>query len=66
MSSTNASYKLAYFNGKGLAELSRTLLAATETPFEDFRYPFSIVEGKYIKPEFEADKASMPMGQVPV
>jgi hypothetical protein len=62
----SASYKLAYFNGKGLAEMSRLLLSATGTPFEDFRYPFQIIDGKYIKPEFEAVKSTMPMGQVPV
>lgn len=62
----SATFKLAYFNGKGLAETSRLLLAATETPFEDFRYPIAVVEGKYIKEEFEAAKASFPMGQVPL
>jgi hypothetical protein len=62
----SASYKLAYFNGKGLAEVSRLLLAATSTSYEDFRYPFQVIDGKYIKPEFDADKATLPMGQVPV
>lgn len=63
-----ASFKITYFNGKGLAEGSRLLLSATETPFEDHRYPFEVVDGKYIKKEFEADKAAgvFPMGQVPL
>ena len=64
--SSDSPLKLAYFNGKGLAETSRLLFAATETPFEDFRYPISVIDGKYIRDEFTADKHTFPMGQVPV
>lgn len=62
----SVNYHLAYFNGKGLAEVSRLVFAATETPFEDFRYPFQIIDGNYIKPEFDSIKDTLPMGQVPL
>jgi glutathione S-transferase len=31
------SYKIVYFDGRGRAELSRLILAASGTPFEDVR-----------------------------
>ena len=34
--------KLNYFNGKGIAETSRMLLAAAGVEYEDFRYPLTI------------------------
>ena len=34
--------KLVYFNGRGLAEISRILLAIGEEDYEDFRYPLKI------------------------
>jgi hypothetical protein len=35
-------YTLHYFNGRGLAEVSRLLFAATQTPFEDNRLPITL------------------------
>ena len=34
--------KLTYFNGKGIAETSRILLAASGYEYEDHRYPLKI------------------------
>ena len=31
-------YKLIYFNGKGLAEISRYIFAIAEIEYEDIRY----------------------------
>lgn len=45
--------KLVYFNGKGLAETSRILLAINKTKYEDVRYP---INEKWEKPEFDEDK----------
>jgi hypothetical protein len=56
------SFKLTYFNGRGLAEVSRLLFSATATPFEEKRYPISLPD--YARPEFNADKHLFPMGQV--
>lgn len=47
--------KLVYFNAKGLAETSRYLFAIKSQEYEDFRYPFHIVDGKYVREEFEQD-----------
>lgn len=35
--------------------------------FEDFRYSFTLVDGNYVRPEFNADKAAgkFKFGQVP-
>lgn len=65
------SIKLSYFNGKGLGELSRLLLVASGTAFEDYRYPIefpSAGQPNYIREEFNADlaKGVFPMGQVPI
>lgn len=55
------------FAGKGLAETSRLALAATNTVYEDFRYPITNPSpGVYLHPEFDAAKGTFPMGQVPV
>ena len=51
--------KLTYFNIRGLAETSRILLAITEIPYEDFRYPLNIIDLKSFnmeKKEFDDDK----------
>ena len=51
--------KLTYFNIRGLAETSRILLAITEIPYEDFRYPLNIIDLKSFnmeKKEFDEDK----------
>jgi hypothetical protein len=60
-------YHLAYFNGTGLGEIIRLLFSATDTPFEDFRYPISFPPGAApVKPEFDAIKHTLPFGQVPL
>ena len=51
--------KLVYFNGRGLAETSRLLLAINKVDYEDFRYPLKIIDWSthnMIKEEFENDK----------
>lgn len=52
--------KLVYFNGRGLAETSRLLLALTETQYEDFRYNLNVIDWKtynFVREEFDKDKA---------
>ena len=58
-----STYKLTYFNGRGLAETSRLVLAATGTPYEDARLPFALVNGVYVMDEFKAIKSTLPMLQ---
>jgi glutathione S-transferase len=53
--------KLVYFNGRGLAETIRLMLAITETEYEDFRYPLEVIDWKTFKFNrqlFEDDKRS--------
>ena len=53
--------KLCYFNGKGLAETIRLLLAIANVDYEDFRYPIEVLDWKtysFKKDEFENDKSS--------
>jgi len=65
--------KLIYFDIKGLAEISRLLFAASGTSYEDFRYPFEVVDPVnhvYIKEQFDLDKSlgkfDCSMGKLPV
>lgn len=51
-----SSYKLVYFNGKGLAETIRYIFAYLNIKYEDYRYPIEVIDGNYIKNEFENDK----------
>jgi hypothetical protein len=39
-------FELQYFDGRGLAEVSRLLFAATQTPFVDTRLPLTFVSGR--------------------
>ena len=51
--------KLVYFNGRGLAETSRLILAYNQVTYEDFRYPLHIKDWKthdMTKEEFDSDK----------
>jgi len=51
--------KLTYFNGRGLAETSRVLLAIGGEKYEDFRYPITVLDWsifKMIRDEFDNDK----------
>ena len=53
--------KLVYFNGRGLAETSRLLLALNKVDYEDFRYPLKVIDWKthnMEKVEFTKDKES--------
>ncbi|UJR07815.1 hypothetical protein I4U23_012098 [Adineta vaga] len=51
------SYKLHYFNGRGLAEASRLIFAAAGEKFEDIRHE---------RDQWPAHKDEMPLGQMPV
>ena len=64
--------KLNYFNGRGLGETARLILAAANEAYEDFRYPLKIIDMTTYdmeRPEFDEDKASgklwKSMGKVP-
>jgi glutathione S-transferase len=64
--------KLVYFNGKGMAETTRILLAAAGVDYEDFRYPLKINDWAtydFTRDEFDKDKADgklwKSMGKVP-
>lgn len=53
--------KLVYFNGRGLAETSRLLLALNKVDYEDFRYPLKVIDWATYnmeKVEFTKDKDS--------
>jgi len=54
------SYKLTYFDGRGLAEVSRLLFAISGTPFEDFRFHLDDD-----RTEWKAAKHTFPMFKVP-
>ena len=64
--SSSSTYKLIYFNVRGLAETSRMLFKAAGQQFEDYRYPFELKEGKPIRPEWDADKSKYVYEKVPV
>tara|TARA_B110000967_G_C18843993_1_gene540933 strand:- start:267 stop:899 length:633 start_codon:yes stop_codon:yes gene_type:complete len=64
--------KLVYFNGRGMAETSRLILAASGSEYEDYRYPLEIIDMKTYKfnrDEFDNDKKNgllnKSMGKVP-
>jgi len=53
--------KLTYFDGRGLAETSRIILAINDAEYEDFRYPMKVNDWKthdIEKKEFDDDKAN--------
>ena len=52
-----STYKLTYFNGRGLAETSRLIFAAAGQKFEDVRFE---------REQWPAIKPTTPLGQVPV
>ena len=59
--SSNESMKLTYFNGRGLAEVSRLIFAVAQAKYEDFRYPITVLDWSTYnmeRKEFDADKAS--------
>jgi len=64
--------KLNYFNGRGLADTSRLILAVVDKKYKDFRYPLEIIDWKtynMVRKEFGEDKASgklwKSMGKLP-
>ena len=53
-------YKLSYFNGRGLAEVSRIIFAIVDQDYEDYRYPLEVVDMskfEFKREEFDKDKA---------
>ncbi len=59
-------YKLTYFNIRGLAETSRMLFKAAGQQFEDYRYPISMKDGQFSRPEWDADKPKYIYEKIPV
>lgn len=64
--------KLVYFDGRGLAETSRLILALVNEKYEDFRYPMKIIDWSthnIVKTEFDKDKndgkLSMSLNRLP-
>lgn len=49
-------YKLQYFNARGVVEPVRIMFAIAKQEYEDFRYPVDFTT--FSKPEFDADKAA--------
>lgn len=69
-------YKLTYFDIRGLAEPTRMLFAVSKTPFEDVRYPwtcemkdgmpdFASIKNDEFKADKEAGKLEKSAGKVP-
>lgn len=73
-SSTTPRFKLTYFNLRGVVEVSRYLLAISDTPYEDVRYSLEFgTPGDFstiIRPEFDTAKAAgtltPSMGKLPL
>lgn len=64
--------KLSYFNGRGLAESCRVILAVAGEKYEDFRYPLTVLDWStynMVKEEFDYDKKAgnlwQSLGKVP-
>lgn len=56
---SNSVLQLNYFNARGLAEISRLILAIVGENYQDLRYPLTIDKTKtpmFSKPEFDLDK----------
>jgi hypothetical protein len=66
MSSPSPSYKLIYFASRGRAETSRMLFKAAGQEFEDYRYPQTVKDGQYIRPEWDVDKSKYIYEKIPV
>jgi len=64
---SSPAYRLVYFDIAGLAETARILFRLAKVPFEDQRYPFQMgADGKPIRTEWMADKASYAYERIPV
>jgi len=66
MASKSSTYKLIYFDVRGLAETIRMLFKAAGQQFEDFRYPIEFKDGQAVRPEWDADKNKYIYAKVPV
>ncbi len=64
--SSSSTYKLIYFNIRGLAETSRILFKAAGQEFEDYRYPIAIKDGQFTRHEWDADKSKYIYEKIPV
>jgi glutathione S-transferase len=53
-------YKLIYFNLRGIAEIIRVIFAIADVDYEDFRYPLTMPG--YQRPEYDKDKKD---GKIP-
>mmetsp|Transcript_23904 Transcript_23904/g.71719 ORF Transcript_23904/g.71719 Transcript_23904/m.71719 type:complete len:216 (+) Transcript_23904:73-720(+) len=68
------SFKLSYFDARGVAETTRYMFAATGTKYEDMRYPLNFgTPGDFstmTRPEFDAAKAegklTASLGRLPL
>ena len=59
MSVSKTTYKLNYFNARGLVENIRYLFALSHTEYTDFRYPLTVIDMSQFlmeKPEFDRDR----------
>jgi len=62
-----SNHKLIYFDGRGLAEVSRLLLAYSGIEYEDYRFKQVLdASGNPDRSEFLNLKPTLPFGQVPV
>ncbi|OQV15657.1 putative Glutathione S-transferase 1 [Hypsibius exemplaris] len=57
VSPTGSTYKLIYFDARGVAEATRFIFAYAKVPFEDFRVP---------REDWPSLKEETPFGQLPV
>jgi len=57
-------FKLSYFNIRGLAEISRVLFAIGGQKYEDYRFPFNTAN--FAHAEFDAVKSTFTFGTLPV
>ncbi len=66
MSSSSSTYKLIYFDIRGRAEICRMLFKAAGQEFEDYRYPLTMKDGQFSRPEWDADKSKYLYEKIPV
>ena len=64
--SSSSTYKLIYFNVRGLGETARMLFKAAGQEFEDYRYPLTLKDGQFSRPEWDADKTKYIYEKIPV
>jgi glutathione S-transferase len=65
-SSSSSTYKLIYFGIRGRAEICRMLFKAAGQEFEDYRYPLTMKDGQFSRPEWDADKSKYLYEKIPV